>query len=178
MVDSAVKQPKRKPTMELYLIRHAEAQPLSSGDLRDDADRPLTEAGQWQAQALAAALQKHGVHLDQMVSSPLLRARQTAERLMENWKTPLPELLLCDALAPDNGKMRKVNKFLLKQTANSVALVGHMPALGEYAAWLLGSKKVEIAIAKAGVARIDCEGVPDKGAGILTWLVTPEWCTA
>jgi phosphohistidine phosphatase len=163
--------------MELYLIRHAEAHPLSSGDVQDDADRALTDAGNVQAQGLAAALQKHGVHLDQVVSSPLLRARQTADRLMENWKTPLPELLLCDALAPDVAKARKVTKFLLKLTADSVALVGHMPALGEYAAWLLGSKKVEIAIAKAGVARIDCEGVPDKGAGILTWLITPEWCT-
>src|SRR6266851_1129101 len=123
MGDAAVKHNERKTTMELYLIRHAEAHPLSSGTVQDDADRALTDAGQAQAQALAAALQKHGVHLDQVVSSPLLRARQTADRLMENWKTPLPELLLCDALAPDNSKARKVTKFLLKLTANSVALV-------------------------------------------------------
>jgi len=162
--------------MELYLIRHAEAQPLASSAVTDDADRPLTDAGHAQAQALAAALQKHGVHLDQVVSSPLLRARQTADDLIQIWKTPLPELLLCDALEPDVAKARKVTKFLLKLSANAVALVGHMPHLGEYAAWMLGSKKVEIALAKAGVARIDCDGVPDKGAGKLTWLITPEWC--
>jgi phosphohistidine phosphatase len=162
--------------MELYLIRHAEAQPLSSSDAKDDADRPLTDAGHAQAQALAAALQKHSVHLDQVVSSPLLRARQTADDLIQAWKTPLPELLLCEALEPEMAKARKVTKFLLKLSANSVALVGHMPCLGEYAAWVLGSKKVEIALAKSGVARIDCEGVPDKGAGTLAWLITPEWC--
>ncbi len=161
--------------MELYLIRHAEAHPLSNGAVQDDADRALTDAGHVQVQGLAAALQKHGVHLDQVVSSPLLRARQTAEGLMQGWKTPLPELLLCDALAPDSAKSRKVTKFLLKLTANAVALVGHMPELAEYAAWLVGSKKVQLAIAKSGIARIDCDGVPDKGSGTLTWLVTPEW---
>jgi phosphohistidine phosphatase len=160
--------------MDLYLIRHADAQPLS-GEMQNDADRPLTETGQAQAQALAAALQAHGVHLDQVVSSPFLRARQTADRLIENWKTPLPELLLCEELAPESGRARKVTKFLLKLTANSVALVGHMPELAEYAAWLIGSKKVQIAIAKAGVARIECEGIPDKGAGTLTWLIPREW---
>jgi phosphohistidine phosphatase len=162
--------------MELYLIRHAEAQPRAESSEQDDADRPLTDAGHSQAQVLAAALQKHGVHLDQVVSSPFLRARQTADHLIQSWKTPLPELLLCDALEPDVAKARKVTKFLLKLSANSVALVGHMPHLGEYAAWILGSKKVEIALAKSGVARIDCDGVPDKGAGTLTWLITPEWC--
>jgi phosphohistidine phosphatase len=161
--------------MELYLIRHAEAHPRTSDDKEEDAGRTLTDAGQAQAQELAATLQKHGVHLDQVVSSPLLRARQTAERLMEGWKTPMPELLLCDELAPDSAKMRKVNKFLLKLTANAIAVVGHMPELAEYAAWLLGSKKVELTIAKSGVARIDCEGIPDKGSGTLTWLITPEW---
>jgi phosphohistidine phosphatase len=161
--------------MELYLIRHAEAHPRTSDDKTEDAGRTLTDAGHAQAQELAAALQKHGVHLDQVVSSPLLRARQTAERLMEGWKTPLPELLLCDELAPDSAKMRKVNKFLLKLSANAIAVVGHMPELSEFAAWLVGSKKVQIAIAKAGVARIDCEGIPDKGSGTLTWLIAPEW---
>src|SRR5271166_2417737 len=127
-------------SMELYLIRHADAQPRS-GDESHDADRALTDAGHAQAQELAAALQRHGVHLDQVVSSPLLRARQTAERLMEGWKTPLPELLLCDELAPDSAKMRKVNKFLLKISANAIAVVGHMPELSEFAAWLVGSKR-------------------------------------
>ena len=164
--------------MDLYLIRHAEAQSLAGSDVQNDEDRALTDAGHMQAQALAAALQRHGVILEQVASSPLLRSRQTAEDLMQKWKTPLPELLLCDALAPAMMKARKVNKFLFKLTANSVALVGHMPDLGEYAAWLVGSKKAEITIAKAGVAKIECESMPDKGAGTLTWLVTPEWYSA
>ncbi len=161
--------------MELYLIRHAEAHPRTSDDSQQDAARTLTDAGHAQAQELAVALQKREVHLEQVVSSPLLRARQTAERIMEGWKTPLPELLLCDELAPDSAKMRRVNKFLLKISANAIAVVGHMPELAEFAAWLVGSKKVQIEIAKAGVARIDCDGISDKGSGTLTWLITPEW---
>jgi phosphohistidine phosphatase len=163
--------------MDLYLIRHAEARPVEKGAEPSDEERPLTDTGHLQAQALAEALQRHGVHLEQVASSPLLRARQTAEDLMQKWKAPLPELLLCDALAPDMGKARKLNKFLFKLTVNSVALVGHMPDLADYAGWLIGSKKSQIAIAKAGVAKVECEAVPDKGAGTLVWLVSPEWYT-
>ena len=59
--------------MELYLIRHGAAHPLASSDVQSDEDRALTDAGHLSVQALAAALQRHGVHLEQVVSSPLLR---------------------------------------------------------------------------------------------------------
>jgi phosphohistidine phosphatase SixA len=53
--------------------------------------------------------------------------------------------------------------------------VGHQPDLGEFAAWLIGSKKAQIDIAKAGVAFIHCEKEVTKGGGSLEWLVPPEW---
>ena len=56
-----------------------------------------------------------------------------------------------------------------------VGLVGHMPHLGEYAAWLLGNKKAQIDFAKSGVAMISCGEMPGKSLGSLQWLVTPEW---
>jgi phosphohistidine phosphatase len=162
--------------MDLYIIRHAEAQPLGEDGIEDDADRPLTEAGHAQCGPLAAALQRQGVHVERIVTSPLLRARQTAEGLLKNLAPPTPELHTCDHLAPD-GKRRKLTRFLVGLSAQSVAIVGHMPDLGIYAGWLIGSKLAHIEIAKAGVAFIRFKNEPDKNAGELHWLVSPDWCT-
>jgi phosphohistidine phosphatase len=163
--------------MDLFLIRHADAAPLGEGGNGDDAERPLTPAGRAQCKPLAEALLRIGVHLDCVATSPLLRARQTAEELLANWPAPLPALDLCEALAP-GSKPRKLARYLWKKGAGSVALVGHIPNLAEHAAWLIGSKKAQLQLAKAGAARIECDKLPAKGSGILTWLVTPAWCEA
>ncbi len=161
--------------MELYLIRHADAQPLGQGGIEDDAERPLTAVGQAQCRTLAAALQRQKVHLDKIVTRPLLGARQTAEGLSLHWTGTLPTQEVCDELAPD-GKRRKLTRFLRDLGAESVAVVGHMPDLGEYVAWLIGSRKAQVDLDKAGVARVHFDGKPGKGDGVLTWLITPDWC--
>ena len=163
--------------MNLFLIRHAEAIALEPGDERDDAERPLTDAGKAQCAALASALLGRGISLNQVVTSPLLRARQTVEALLERWPAPAPEQLTCNALAP-GGRPKKVTRFLLGLNGENVALVGHMPDLAEYAGWLIGNKKTALEIAKSGAALIHFEGSPDKGEGALVWLVTPEWYKA
>jgi phosphohistidine phosphatase len=161
--------------MDLYIIRHADAQPLGEGGIEDDGERPLTAAGQAQCSPLAAALTRQGVRLERVVTSPLLRARQTAEGLLEHLDSPTPGLHTCDHLAP-GGKRRKLTRFLRGLHAESIAIVGHMPDLSEYTAWLIGSRKAQIDLAKAGIACIHFEDRLDKGEGVLTWLVTPKWC--
>jgi len=163
--------------MNLYLIRHADAADLEPGDSREDSERPLTDAGRNQCAALAAALRARKVELNQVVSSPLLRARQTVEALLEHWPAPAPEQLTCNRLAP-GGKAKKITRFLLGLSGENVALVGHMPDLGEYLGWLIGAKKAEVHLAKAGAALVRFDGSPAKGEGVLEWLITPEWCDA
>jgi phosphohistidine phosphatase len=160
--------------MDLYVIRHAEAVSREDVNGMADEDRPLTDAGRDQCRVLAAALQTHHVTLHKVVSSPLLRARQTAEVLIEHGAAPKPELLECDELAP-GGRAKKVTRFLLGLEGDAIAVVGHMPDLGEYVGWLIGEKKMGLTLAKAGVALVRFDGAPDKGAGRLTWLVTPLW---
>jgi phosphohistidine phosphatase len=160
--------------MDLYLIRHADAKPLGEDGIQDDADRALTTKGQIEAKALAAALQRRGVRLGLVVISPLLRARQTAEGMLANWADPVPALTTCDEVAP-GGKRRKLSKFLRDQSAEAIAVVGHMPGIGEYAAWLIGSKNAQLDLAKAGVAHISCPDGPRKGEGTLNWMVSPAW---
>jgi phosphohistidine phosphatase len=160
--------------MELYLIRHAEAAALEDAGVESDEERPLTEAGREQAKLLATGLQKRGVELHLLVTSPLVRAQQTAEGMLQNWSGPAPELLVCEELEP-GLRPKKLTRYLRKLEGERIGLVGHMPDLGHYAAWLLGFKQLEVDLAKAGVACVSCLVAPGKGSGKLEWLVTPAW---
>ncbi|MFL5242503.1 MAG: phosphohistidine phosphatase SixA [Gemmataceae bacterium] len=163
--------------MDLYLIRHADAKPLGEDNVHEDANRALTETGHAQAKAVGAAFQRLGKRINAVVTSPLLRARQTAEGVIGELDKPAPELLTSQDLGP-GGKRRKLSRFLRNQGSEVIALVGHQPDLNHYAAWLIGSKKAQIDLEKAGVAYIHCPDGPRKKGGILTWLVTPHWMGA
>ena len=160
--------------MDVYLIRHGEAVARGENGSTDDADRALTDRGREQTRALARALQAHGVHVDEVVTSPLVRARQTAEELAQALGLPGDKLAECPDLGP-GGKPRKLTRFLRGLNAGSVAIVGHQPDLGQYAAWLIGSKKAQVELSKSGAAFVHCESGLGKGEAQLIWLVTPEW---
>ena len=160
--------------MELYLIRHADALALGERGITNDEERPLSDKGEAQTETAAKAFLRREIVLDRLYTSPLVRARQTAEILLRTWSKPELILETCNALAPD-GKPRKLSKFLLKSAGKKIGLVGHMPHLAEFAAWLLGGKGAQIDLAKSGIALITCGDLPIKGMGTLQWLVTPEW---
>jgi len=162
--------------MLLYLIRHAEA--VRAGpDGMSDEERPLTEAGRSQSRALAPALKKLGVKIDRVLSSPLVRARQTAEEMLAAWGEGAPPQGECMLLAPGN-KERKLMRALHKYPGETLALVGHNPDLSELCGWLMGDRRIGLDMAKAAVACLEFETRPAKGAGTLVWLVTPAWCAA
>jgi phosphohistidine phosphatase len=161
--------------VDLYLIRHADALAVGENNVTEDAARPLSGEGETQAQKMARALRKRGVTLDTLVTSPLLRARQTAECMLKVWNGNAPAMHTCDDLAPDS-KNRKLARYLRRLGGERIGLVGHMPHIGAWAAWLIGSKKAQIDFAKAGVAHITCGDGPRQGMGVLQWLVTPAWC--
>jgi phosphohistidine phosphatase len=163
--------------MDLYLIRHADAAPLGEGGVTQDEVRPLTEKGREQAKVLASGLNATGVHLGMVLTSPLLRARQTAEGMLQAWPHPIPELRICDELAP-GSRRRKLSRFLRGVGSDKVALVGHQPDLGEFVGWLIANKKARLDLAKAGVAHVVCNPPLRKRDGTLVWLVTPDWLEA
>ena len=160
--------------MNLYLIRHAEAVPLGESGITEDAARPLTATGQAQVKSLASGLKHQGIYPTVVLASPLLRSRQTAEGLVAEFAAPAPEVRICEDLAP-GGKRRRISRCVKDLGAESVALVGHEPDLSELAAWLIGSKKAALDLAKAGVACVKCKAGPGKLRGSLVWLVTPQW---
>src|SRR5262245_44233990 len=160
--------------MNVYFVRHAEAVPLEASGVNADADRPLTERGHAQCRALATALQRLGIRLDLILTRPYLRARQTTQGLADHWNQQTPPSEECRHLVPD-GKPSKLARCLRREQADNVAVVGHMPDLAKHLSWFLGSKKVQIDLAKAGVAQVEFEDLPDKGTGVLLWLIPPEW---
>jgi len=160
--------------MKCYLIRHADAVPLGDAGILDDASRPLTNKGDAQCKLVGEGLARCGIRLDIVLTSPLVRARQTADGMVKYLGQPSPEVRECEELAP-GGKRRKLARQINDLGKESVGLVGHQPDLGVFASWLAGSKKAQIDFDKAGVACIEFENTVGKGEGKLIWLVTPEW---
>jgi phosphohistidine phosphatase len=160
--------------MHIYLIRHAEAVARGEPGIESDEARPLTDMGRSQARSLGLAFQRHRYVIHSLVTSPLLRAVQTAEELANVWGISHDSIRQCDHLAP-GGRPRKLAKFIEELGTESVALVGHQPDIDELTGWLIGNRNAQIDMAKSGAALVEVTGQPGKGEGVLQWLVTPEW---
>jgi len=156
---------------ELYLVRHGLAE--DRGDAwPDDAKRPLTADGMARMRKAARGLARLGVVIDVVLTSPLVRARQTADIVAEAIH-PRPTLIATESLSPD-GSFAAVVAELEKQARKlRVALVGHEPGIGELAAKLIGSRHA-IEFKKGAVCRIDLEAIPPSGPGDLRWLMTTK----
>lgn len=160
--------------MDLFVIRHADAVPFSEFSGPDE-DRYLTERGHQEARRLGEVFQAKQLLPTSIVTSPLLRAHETALEFASVLGFSSEQIRINEQLAP-GGKFRKLGKSLKKLASPAVALVGHMPDLSELTGWLIGSRKVEINFAKSGVALIRVEGEEiEKGCGELLWFVSPEW---
>lgn len=162
--------------MQIILIRHAEA--VECSEELSDADRMLSDVGRDQARDLAQGLVARGVEVGAVVSSPYVRAMETASELLQALKPELPEIFKTKLLAPGRLRPRKLTRFLTELGRNSVAIVGHMPELGEYGEWLLGARGGSLPLEKGAAACIRLEEQAGKGDGQLLWLVTPEWYQA
>jgi phosphohistidine phosphatase len=168
--------PSRVPALtpsprSLFLVRHAIAAEHGE-DWPNDAERPLTRKGIARMQDVARGLGALGVEIQVVLTSPLLRARQTAELLAAEL-TPGPAVVVVSALEPGVAPTKVVDAIGAHATATGIALVGHEPGLGELAAWLVGAR-APFPLKKGGVCRIDLAGVPPANPGQLIWLATPR----
>lgn len=162
-------------TLQLYLIRHGIA--AERGDeYPDDSKRPLTGHGITRLRREAKGLDALGITFAEVVSSPLARARQTADVLAGSLKSK-PPVVTSDALAPAGTTAAVMQEIAKHARKGSVALVGHEPNLGELAARLIGAR-ARLEFKKGGICRIDFEALPPKGAGHLRWFLTPRMLRA
>lgn len=158
---------------ELYIMRHGIAGERGA-QYPDDAKRPLTPEGKKKLREVVAGLAQFGVELDWIVSSPLVRARETAEIVAEGLGAHTP-LDLCDALSP-GGEPEALIKFLAKHTNRTRVLVsGHEPDLSELAARLIGAgRHAHFAFKKGGCCLITFDEFPPQSPGQLVWWLTPK----
>ena len=157
--------------IELYLIRHGVA--AERGDAwPDDAKRPLVQKGVARLRRQAEGLAALDVELDVILTSPLTRARQTAELLAESLAGK-PPVHTMESLAPGGTYSSFIEELGKHSRRSRLACVGHEPDLGQLAARLIGAKR-PLEFKKGAVCRIDFPGHPLSPPGYLRWFVTPR----
>ena len=161
--------------MELYLIRHGIAADKAAYD--NDEERPLTEEGRKKTRKVAQQI-RNKLHFDLILTSPLLRARETAKILQDIGLSSQVEEFL--PLAPD-GNIQEWVSWLQqrRQTKNdqSIALVGHQPDLGNWAEVLIWGKAQEkLILKKAGIIGLNLpETETPLNQSQLFLLTSPKW---
>lgn len=160
--------------MEVLLIRHGKAGERDPNRWPDDNKRPLTSDGVAEMRDVCLGLRRLGVEFEYLVTSPLTRARQTADVVADvfEWKEA-PQT--SDALG-HNCTAPRLLQLLAKYPPDAVvALVGHEPDFSRAAAELIGrSGDAAIELKKGGVAAISFEGPPALGLGTLSCLFKPS----
>jgi len=162
--------------MILYIIRHAIAAPLDPHDpAGDDSQRPLTGKGRTRMYRIAKGLKESGESIDLILTSPYLRAGQTARVLAKTFELGRDKILVSAALAPSGQVADLVKDINEKRTGvEHVALVGHEPYLSSLTALLLsGDPGLAITLKKGGVCRLSIETLRAGRCATLDWLLTP-----
>lgn len=156
-------------TTRLYLVRHAVAEEPEAGVA--DEERRLTRRGRKRFARLARRLAAAGMEIDLVATSPLVRARQTAELLAECIPSA-PRIEVVAALAPP-ADWRALVEWTAQQDAASVAWVGHAPCIGRLVSLAIGDGSAAVRMQKGAIACVRLDDGPGL-AGELAWLATPE----
>lgn len=159
--------------MKIYLMRHAIAVPQGSPGYSKDADRPLTLDGREKLFAVAQGLKKLDLHWDLIVTSPWLRAKQTAQVVAEVFAMPnlVQESFV---LTPRHSTKELIAMIQQLPPAKSLLLIGHEPAISMHLSDLLcGHGDGRFDFKKAAVAALEFEGVPALGEATLLWMMAP-----
>jgi len=154
--------------MRVYFLRHGKAQPRAAW--RDDAARPLTPEGSEAMRREATAMRTLDLPLDVIVTSPLVRARQTAE-IVAVALGMTGRLVEDERLAHGFDVARLSDLVTAHAPAEAIMVVGHEPEFSATVSELIGGGAV--VFKKGGLARVDLVA-PTPGGGELVWLLTPS----
>ncbi len=161
--------------MDLYLLRHAEAVARGTSGIERDADRPLTENGVKKINKVAKAMKKMELSFDVILSSPYLRAKDTAQiagevlgcgslvRLTSNLVTSASPAAIVEEINTDYSDCK------------SVLLVGHEPFLSGLISTLIsGRDDIPIGFKKSGLCKLSTDGLRYGKCATLDWLMGPS----
>lgn len=157
--------------MELYLFRHGIAEDAPSG--RPDSSRALTAEGRERSAAVVKMARNAGVVPSLIVSSPYLRAVQTAEVAAKEfgWKGDLQQLPSLVPHGPPEAVWSDI-RDLRGETA--VLLAGHEPLMANLAAYLLNAPGLIVDMKKSAMLRIDVGSLGPVPRGALRWMIVPK----
>ena len=158
---------------DILILRHGIAEDLRDAESegRGEQQRRLTGEGISRTEDVCLGLHELLPRLDRILTSPLVRARQTAELLRQVFGSPA--LDTCEALAP-GGSLDAICGMLESEDGRTVAVVGHEPDLGELCGQLLmGEPSGMVELKKAGAVLIHSDD-PGSGDGVLLWALPPR----
>lgn len=159
--------------MELYFFRHGIAVDRADPNVTSDRDRPLTPDGMKKTHAAAEGLARMDIPFDKILTSPWIRALQTARILAEvlGMSDRVEEL---EELSGDRSVDDLLAGLTRHRAAQHLLLVGHQPLLGAGIAFLLtGGTGMEVDLKKSGACAIEVDRLTSK-SGAMRWMLTPK----
>ena len=162
--------------MELLIVRHAIAEDRETFARtgKDDDLRPLTPEGRKKMEQAAEGLRKVFPELDVLASSPLVRAKETAEIVAKAYGGL--DVAIVEDLSPDGDPSAVAHWLRSLRGKRRVAVVGHNPDLGGLIGWFVtGDDDTTIIELKKGAAcLLELEGPPAPGEATMLWALTPS----
>ena len=160
--------------MRLYLMRHAEAAAAGTPGVPTDAARPLTEDGRLHVRRAAEGLARLKLNIGAIVSSPLLRAQQTAQEAAGALKVRSP-MREWPELRPSADPQDALHRLAEFNGTSAVLFVGHEPHLSAWIALLTSDGSLRCLMKKGAVACVEIDHAPPAaGSGLLRWLVSAK----
>jgi phosphohistidine phosphatase len=157
--------------MELYLLRHGIAEDARPGT--SDSARELTAEGREKTAAVLKLARRGGVSPSLILSSPYLRAHQTAKIAARELEHN-GDIELADSLVPHGTPENVWADLRDRSDEPAILLASHEPLLSTLVAWLLNSPSLRVDMKKAALVRIDVEGVRAVPHGVLRWMLVPK----
>jgi phosphohistidine phosphatase len=141
-----------------------------------DVKRQVTKAGKKEVAKIAKNMQDMGVKLDVIATSPLTRAKQTAEIVKDEYDGGKLRMVEWDELKPSNDTKRVYERLRKLKDDSRVLLVGHEPHLSSIIGEIIAGKTTDVSIdlKKAGLAKLEVTRFKPKIDGRLLWLLTPK----
>jgi len=160
--------------MELYFLRHGLAGQYGDPKYKDDSLRPLTPEGIKKLEYAALGMIALDLKFDIILSSPYVRARQTAEIVARAYNVKNNKIILTKKLLPPASLKELMGKIKpLFQQSNSILFVGHEPHLSQLISEILNSKKpLNIDFKKGSLCKVNFEFSPLEETATLAWLIT------
>ena len=159
--------------MELYIVRHGIAIDREDPKCPPDPERYLTEEGVEKTKQVAKGVAALAASADLLLSSPYVRATQTAEIFAAALDYAKQKIRRTDLLLPGADPSLLFRELAKDKQSASVFLFGHAPQLDEIIATAVNSKRHITSLKKAGVALIELKRISPP-MGVLVWLATPK----